>query len=105
MRFGEKQECLQRTARHNTPPEFLPDCSADRRRVPIPMNPVRRLMVLSVCLSATPVLAGDLAAPDLSIEQVIDRYVGARLIERQIQPAPPAADGTFVRRASVDLQG
>src|SRR5579871_2651650 len=69
------------------------------------MNPVRYLMLLTVCLSAAPLFAADLASPDFTIEQVIDWYVQARLSERQIQPPPTADDGTFVRRACLDLQG
>lgn len=69
------------------------------------MNLVRGILLLTACLSAGRVSAGDLASPDLAIEQVIDRYMDERLSERQIHPADTADDCTFVRRTSLDLQG
>ncbi len=70
------------------------------------MNLVRGSLMLFVCLVlGVPVWAGELAAPDLPIEQAIDHYVQARLTERPLQPAPLADDCTLVRRTSVDLLG
>ena len=70
------------------------------------MNLARGLLMLSVCVVLTrPLVAGELAAPDLPIEQAIDHYVQARLTERQVQPAPMADDCTLVRRTTLDLDG
>ena len=70
------------------------------------MNLVRGPLMLFVCVAlGAPVWAGELAAPDLPIEQAIDHYVQARLTEKPLQPAPQADDCTLVRRTSVDLLG
>lgn len=86
-------------------PKFLPIESADRR-VPNPMRLVRSSLMLSILLFAGASLqAGDLAAPDLTIEQAIDHYIQARLAERPTNAAPAADDCTLIRRTSLDLMG
>lgn len=70
------------------------------------MNLVRTLLMLSVCfVLADRLVAAELVAPDLAIEQAIDHYLQARLTDRQLQPAPVADDCTLVRRTTLDLQG
>lgn len=70
------------------------------------MNLVRDLVTLSLCLTlATRLHGADLIAPDLPVEQAVDHYVQSHLNERQVHPAPPADDGTLVRRTALDLQG
>jgi hypothetical protein len=62
--------------------------------------------MLSVCfVLADRLVAAELVAPDLTIEQAIDHYIQARLTDRQLQPAPVADDCTLVRRTTLDLQG
>lgn len=69
------------------------------------MNLARRLSFLLFLLTGGNLIAAELVAPDLTIEQAIDHYVQARLTERQAQPTPTADDCTLVRRTSIDLQG
>jgi hypothetical protein len=70
------------------------------------MNLVRDLLTLSIALVlATRLHAADLIAPELPIEQAVDHYVQIHLTERQVHPAPPADDGTLMRRTVLDLQG
>lgn len=69
------------------------------------MNLARRLSFLFFLLTGGNLIAAELVAPDLTIEQAIDHYVQARLTERQSQPTPTADDCTLVRRTSIDLQG
>jgi len=70
------------------------------------MNLVRSSLMLSVCLlGGTTLWAGELVAPDLTIEHVIDHYVQARLGERQAHAAPLADDCTLIRRTSLDAMG
>lgn len=69
------------------------------------MNLARRLSFLSFLLLGGNLIAAELVAPDLTIEQAIDHYIQTRLTERQSQPTPTADDCTLVRRTSIDLQG
>ncbi|QDU19768.1 DUF1549 domain-containing protein [Urbifossiella limnaea] len=47
----------------------------------------------------------DLLPPGRPISEVIDHYVDARLKQAGVNPAPPAADATLVRRLYLDLVG
>ena len=55
--------------------------------------------------SALPDEAAKLLPADLPMEQVIDHYIGAAIKEAKVAPAPPADDATFIRRATLDLNG
>lgn len=59
---------------------------------------------LLLALSCT-MQAGELLPPDRPISEVIDHYVDAKLQQTKVQPAPPAADTTLVRRLYLDLIG
>lgn len=70
------------------------------------MSPVWNLCALSFALILTSqTQAGELLAPEISIETAVDHYIQSRLSERQVVAAPMADDGTLVRRISLDLQG
>lgn len=66
-----------------------------------------RLILSLLALVFAPSLsrADELLPPTLPVEQVVDRYVDARLQEAGIAPAPPADDANFIRRLTLDLVG
>jgi hypothetical protein len=64
------------------------------------------LLVSLICVPSA--LAGEpakLLPADMPIEQVIDHYIVAALKEAKVEPAPAADDATFIRRATLDLNG
>ena len=69
------------------------------------MAQMRCLLFVSLSLLASRVVAGELLAPEMPVEQVIDQYVKQHLTEKQIQPAPLADDCTLVRRTTLDVGG
>ena len=69
------------------------------------MAQVRSLLFVTLSLLVSRVVAGELLAPEMPVEQVIDNYVKQCLIEKQIQHAPLADDCTLVRRTTLDVGG
>ncbi|MBC8116932.1 MAG: DUF1549 domain-containing protein, partial [Candidatus Saccharimonas sp.] len=69
------------------------------------MAQLRCVLFVTLSLLASRVVAGELLAPEMPVEQVIDHYVKQRLTEKQIQPAPLADDCTLVRRTTLDVAG
>ncbi len=66
---------------------------------------IRSLLLFGCCLATGRVVAGELLAPEMPVEQAIDQYVKQRLTEKQVQPAPLADDCTLVRRTTLDVAG
>src|SRR4051812_32318523 len=54
---------------------------------------------------AMPAESGELLPPDRPIEEAVDHYVDARIVEAGVKPAGEADDSTFVRRLTLDLVG
>ncbi len=69
------------------------------------MAQIRCLLFVTLSLLASRVVAGELLAPEMPVEQVIDHYVKQRLTEKQIQHAPLADDCTLARRTTLDVAG
>lgn len=69
------------------------------------MAQIRSLLFVTLSLLTNRVVAGELLAPEMPVEQVIDHYVQQRLTEKQIQHAPLADDCTLVRRTTLDVAG
>ena len=69
------------------------------------MAQIRCVLFVTLSLLASRVVAGELLAPEMPPEHVIDHYVKQRLAEKQIQPAPLADDCTLVRRTTLDVAG
>ncbi len=65
--------------------------------------PILALLVFILGPSLT--AADELLPRDLSLEQVVDHYVDARIKEAGIQAAGPAGDANFIRRLTLDLVG
>lgn len=63
------------------------------------------LLLFVFGLTATQVIAGELKAPDLSVEAAIDDYIQQQLTARQIHAAPPCNDSALIRRTTLDLAG
>jgi hypothetical protein len=66
-----------------------------------------RLILPLLALFAAPslALADELLPPCQAVEQVVDRYLDARLQEEGIATAGPADDATLIRRLTLDLAG
>ena len=60
------------------------------------MAQMRCVLFVTLSLLASRVIAGELLAPEMPVEQVIDHYVKQHLTEKQLQPAPLADDCTLV---------
>ena len=69
------------------------------------MAQMRCVLFVTLSLLASRVVAGELLAPEMPVEQVIDHYVKQRLTEKQIPHAPLADDCTLVRRTTLDVAG
>ncbi len=69
------------------------------------MTQILFLTLLLCCLTADRVVAGELLAPKMPVEQVIDHCMQQRLTEKQIQSAPLADDCELVRRMTLDVAG
>lgn len=63
------------------------------------------LALLAFVLGPSPIEADELLPRTLTIEQVVDQYIEARLHEANLQPAHPAGDAHFLRRLTLDLAG
>ena len=66
---------------------------------------IRTLLLISCSFISGKICAGELLAPEMPVEQVIDHYVKQRLVEKQVQHAPLADDCTLVRRTTLDVAG
>lgn len=68
-----------------------------------------RRFVVCYCLvlvvSAARAEEAELLPTETEIARVIDHYIDARLKSENIQPSPPATDGVFLRRVTLDLAG
>jgi hypothetical protein len=63
------------------------------------------LALLVFILGPSLTAADELLPRDLTLEQVVDHYVDARIQEAGIQAAGPADDANFIRRLTLDLAG
>jgi Protein of unknown function (DUF1549)/Protein of unknown function (DUF1553) len=64
------------------------------------------LLLLLTCGSISDLRAEDELLPsDRSINEVVDQYINAKLLEQQIEPAEMATDEIFLRRLTLDLAG
>src|SRR4051812_36801309 len=67
---------------------------------------MNRILVFTALLAmSSPALAGDLLPPDRPIPEVIDHYIGLKLKQATVTPAPQTDDATLVRRLTLDLAG
>ena len=65
----------------------------------------RTLVVFILVALSSPVAAEELLPPDRPIPDVIDHYIGLKLKQASVTPAPQADDATLVRRLTLDLAG
>jgi Protein of unknown function (DUF1549)/Protein of unknown function (DUF1553) len=65
----------------------------------------RTLVVVILVALSSPVAAEELLAPDQPIPDVIDHYIGLKLKQASVTPAPQADATTLVRRLTLDLAG
>jgi hypothetical protein len=63
------------------------------------------LPFVAVFAAAPRTVADELMPPGQPIEQVVDRYLDARLQEESVTPAGPADDANLIRRLTLDLAG
>jgi hypothetical protein len=91
------------------PPENqrISDPLAARYEEPMLMHRSQRLCLslFFLCCAAPLLSAADLLAPDKSIEEAIDHYVGLKLQAQGVTPAPLADDANLLRRTLLDLHG
>ncbi|WP_435010884.1 DUF1549 domain-containing protein [Tundrisphaera lichenicola] len=70
---------------------------------------IRTMLLASILTAASawakPAESGELLPPDRPIEEAVDHYVDARVVEAGVKPAGEADDSTFVRRLTLDLIG
>jgi hypothetical protein len=65
----------------------------------------RAIVLVTLIALSSPAAAEDLLPPDRPIPEVIDHYVGRKLTQAGVTPAPQADDATLVRRLTLDLAG
>lgn len=61
------------------------------------------LSVNTLCINTAG--ADDLLPPQTPVAEAVDHYIGQRLKENKIKPAPLADDAAFLRRVTLDLAG
>ena len=66
---------------------------------------VRYLLAVAACAFLAIAVRADSFPADRPIEAAIDHFVGARLAEEKVTPAPLADDATLLRRLMLDLAG
>jgi hypothetical protein len=65
----------------------------------------RTLLLGALFVWSSTAAAGELLPPERPIPEVIDHYIGLRLKQAGVTPAPQADDATLVRRLTLDLAG